>query len=59
MTTETAAAILDITPDSVGQLCRDGKLPGSKRVRRGKRHKGLRWEVSGKAVRRRRKALGR
>jgi len=48
MSTETAADILDVTPDQVARLCRLGRLAGQRRGPFG------RWHVDGKAVRARR-----
>lgn len=62
MTTAQAAQSLKITEDSVGQLCRDGKLPGSKLVlmewvRKRKTYKRWSWSIPASSVAARRKAM--
>jgi hypothetical protein len=57
MKTAEAAGILDVSDEQVARLCKAGRLPGSKLVRRGKRNRGWRWEVSGVSVRVRKRAL--
>jgi len=60
MTTQEAAGILDCTPGHVQDLVREKVLPGKKRLLKaeggGRRWK---WDVDGKAVRARRRRLGR
>lgn len=62
MTTADAANSLKITEGSVSQLCRDGKLPGSKLIlmewkRKRKTYRRWSWSIPEASVRARRKAL--
>jgi len=57
MTTDDAGQALGISDKAVAKLCAQGRLRGSKKVRRPGTKRGRIWNVNGRAVRRRRADL--